>query len=191
MKRKRWPVGLILGGLMVGIGLAPRSLGDEEAPAKPELRVLFPADRSILETGSFNLICVQPKEHLKSGRPLLRVDGAAHPWQPYRAPVLVARLKLPPGLHRLQIGSRTLQVFVRGDKAPEPPADWKVFRYHPPTAKAVPQTSGDATKHDTPTPSPSPSGKGANFPPLTGGPRGGIFQTDLIRKPPTRRQIGR
>jgi predicted CXXCH cytochrome family protein len=125
----RAKIGLILMGLAAGVA-GWRAGGGEEPPA---LRVLFPADRSVVETGQFELIAVQSREAARQGPPPLRVDGVEHPWERYRAPVRVARLKLSPGPHQLRIGDRTLAIFVRGDQAPDPPAGWPVFRQHPPT----------------------------------------------------------
>lgn len=122
-------------------GLAASVLGWTFADGEdsPALRVLFPADRSVVEAGPFELIAVQSPKAAQEDHPRLQVDGTEHPWERYRAPVLVARLKLSPGSHQLQIGDRTLAIFVRGDPAPQPPAGWPVFRRHPPTALEKPE----------------------------------------------------
>jgi len=134
---RRWKAGLMLGGFAAGMGLwlAHRSAGGEDPPAQPTLRVLFPADRSVIETGQFEWIGVWKPGREGEAPPELQVDGTGHPWEPYHLPALVARLKLSPGRHSLQIGPHTWTIFVRGDQAPEPPTDWPVFRKHPPTAR--------------------------------------------------------
>lgn len=132
-----WKPWLRLGGLAagLGLGLVPRFAEGEDPPARPTLRVLFPADRSVLETGQFNLIGVWKPEQEGEAPPELQVDGKGHPWEPYRRPALVARLKLLPGQHQLQIGRRTLTIFVREEQKPDAPEGWPVFRQHPPTAE--------------------------------------------------------
>lgn len=122
----------VLGGLAAGLAnWGVWSLaGGEEPGVRAGLRVLFPADRSVVETGRFELIAVQTKEEASEGRPPLRVDGVEQPWERYRPPVLVAHLKLAPGPHQLQIGDRLMAVFAGGDPALESPEGWPVFRRH-------------------------------------------------------------
>ena len=124
MGRRLWLAFTI--GLVALPGTPRRTPGDGAPPA---VRVLFPADQSVLETGRFELICVADDD--AKGAPRLRIDGRAGRWQPYGLPVLVARLKLKPGRHAIAIGPTRLQVYVRGsDPSPEE-AEWPAIRAHP------------------------------------------------------------
>ena len=107
-------------------GLPASTPGEGEAGA---LRILFPADQSVIETGRFELICVVADN--AKGAPRLRIDGKPGRWQPYVPPVFVARLDLTPGRHAIAIGSTKLQVHVRGSDPPPEAAEWPVFRSHP------------------------------------------------------------
>lgn len=122
-------------GVVAVLPVAAGSLqGTLSQSAAPEpVRVLFPADQCALESGKFDLLCVAPgrDEDAASGIEL-RVDGKAERWEPYRAPVLLAQLDLPPGRHEITIGPKRLRVEVRGDaKASEVAREWPVYRSHP------------------------------------------------------------
>lgn len=123
---------LTLGWLGWGVGV---SLGQEAGRGSP-LRLLFPFPRSVLEVSRFELIAVHQTQGRNSS-PRLLVDGRPHPWEPYRAPVLVARLHLSPGKHRLEIGSQRVEVFVKGEKGPPPPQDWPLLRSHPSSEEGI------------------------------------------------------
>ena len=119
---------------LVCLELTGGSAGEDAHSIRPSLRILFPADRSIIETGKFQLICVQrPQSHQKDA-PRLVVDGVRMRWGQYRPPVFVARLNLSPGRHKLQIGNRTLAIFIRGNRTLPAPRGWQVFRAHPPAS---------------------------------------------------------
>jgi len=132
---ERWKVGLMLCGVSTAawLRLTQGFASHDVRPSQPALRVLFPPDRSVVETGKFELICLQRKG--QKSRPQLRVDGMVQPWERYRAPLLVARLNLSPGRHQLQIGSRRLTIFVPGDQTLRAPPGWARFRTHPPTVQ--------------------------------------------------------
>jgi len=124
MGRRAW-LALTL-GLVLLPGTPRRTPGDGASPA---VRVLFPADQSVLETGRFELICLAAEGVRKP--PALRVDGKAGRWQPFALPALVARLELKPGRHEIAVGPTKLQVYVRGGDLPPEVAEWPVFGTHP------------------------------------------------------------
>ena len=115
-------VGARLGLGLAFVALAAPLLHGEDA----SLRLLFPADRSVLEAGRFEVIGVLPEGATEA--PPLRVDGKSAEWLPVAAPVLVARLELSSGAHEIALGSTTLRIYVRGE---EPPDDWAAFQSHP------------------------------------------------------------
>ncbi|MBM3472598.1 MAG: hypothetical protein FJX75_04900 [Armatimonadetes bacterium] len=124
MARRAWlALTLAAAGLP---GLTAPTLGESEPGA---LRVLFPADRSVLETGRSELICVAPGDVKRA--PPLRIDGKRGRWQPYALPVLVARLELRPGRHEIAVGPTKLQVYVREGDVPPEVAEWTVYGSHP------------------------------------------------------------
>lgn len=96
------------------------------------VRVIFPTDESVVESGRFDLLCVmaEPKA-AKPRRPSLRVDGRREPWAPYEPPVLLSRLRLRPGRHDIAIGSIRLRVYVAGgSEMPDDVREWPVYRTH-------------------------------------------------------------
>jgi predicted CXXCH cytochrome family protein len=112
---------------LLALSGTPRITPGDGAP--PALRVLFPADQSVLETGRFELICLAADDVRKP--PALRIDGKSGRWQPFALPVLVARLDLKPGRHEIAVGPTKLQVCVGGSDLPPEVADWPVSGTHP------------------------------------------------------------
>ena len=113
--------GLVLVGLALGYAVAVPS----DEPAKPaDDGVLFPPDRAVLLSGSFDVIC-------KADDTALEVDGKAQPWEPFEPPVHVAHLRLSPGVHELRIGDRRREIVVAlNEDEHDGPDDWPLLRHH-------------------------------------------------------------
>ncbi len=109
--------------------LAVATLGAGDDAEQDKLRVLFPQDRALLESGKFEVIALLPETETE--RPPLRVDGKAVEWEPFEPPALVAIADLKPGKHKIEIGKEVLRVRVlqEGEDVPEG-AKWPLFRSH-------------------------------------------------------------
>jgi predicted CXXCH cytochrome family protein len=109
-----------------------------------ELKIVFPQDRSILTNPHVTVICklnedAKDKPHTL---PNLTVNGMTHKWRKeYLPTILVAGVKLQEGLNWLQIGDAKVSVYVVGEKAKTPPADWKEIRSHPLSVEKEPTCS--------------------------------------------------
>ena len=104
-----------------------------EGPDDPPVRVIFPQDECVLESGKFELLCMaRQRGRGPAAPPELRVDGEPTSWEPYAAPLLLSRLELGPGRHEIMVGPQKLEVYVRADPdSPGAPPDWSVYRDHP------------------------------------------------------------
>lgn len=99
--------------------------GPLEPPGTPgEAKVVFPPDRAVILTGTFQVIAKGLDGELK-------VDGQARPWEPFASPLKVAKVGVLPGVHEIQIGDRKIP-FVVGLSAEEHegPRQWPVVRSH-------------------------------------------------------------
>lgn len=125
-------------GLALGALLAPALLAWTvavicgQAGEGETLRVLFPRDECVLESGKLGLLCViADAASDQEPAPKLRLDGAAREWGPYQAPVLLCRLELDPGPHEIVVGSQKLRIYVRGQSGGDgEPDGWPVYRTH-------------------------------------------------------------
>lgn len=96
----------------------------DEPAAPANDGVLFPPDRIVLLSGSFDVIC-------KGEGAALEVDGKQREWEPFQPPLYVAHLRLSPGLHELLIGDRRREVVVAlNEEEHDGPDDWPHHRYH-------------------------------------------------------------
>lgn len=133
---RRLQIATLLG--FFGLFVAGAVLSVERPASPPEMQVLFPADRSTLMTGTFNLI-------VRGGQGELRVDGQPQPWEPFDPPLRVAKIGLAPGLHEIRVGERKLAFSVAlNEEEHEGPKDWPVFRAH-----AIPADRRCDTCHET------------------------------------------
>ncbi len=117
--------GIVLFALVAG---RLQVVASGEAGRTGSVRVKFPPQRAVLSSGDLNLVC--------RGEGLtLRVDGVPHSWEGFSPPLYVSRLALRPGLHELRVGGQAYDVFVSageaGEKRPDGPDGWKVYRSHP------------------------------------------------------------
>lgn len=103
------------------------SFGDE-GPAEA-LIVLYPGNRTVVDTRKVEIIAYWPGASSARERPLLRVDGQECPWEPFALPILVARIHLLHGTHKLQIGETELTIFINVPSA-RTPEGWPVSRKH-------------------------------------------------------------
>jgi len=125
-RRRRVGFAAVLLALLLPVG-GPRLVG--QSASEPPVRVLFPLDGTVLESGRFELLAVAASA--AEAPPELRVDGAAAPWEPYAPPALLASLELAPGPHEVSVGPQTLRVLVRGEGAsPADPPGWEICRTH-------------------------------------------------------------
>jgi predicted CXXCH cytochrome family protein len=116
--------GLVLAASMQG--------GAKDGSDTAQVKVIFPADQCVVESGKFDLLCLTPKtEAGLPPRPQLRVDGKPGRWEPYEAPTLLSRLELSAGRHEIAIGPKILRIHVPGTPgAAEEPLGWPVYRSH-------------------------------------------------------------
>jgi predicted CXXCH cytochrome family protein len=131
--RRHGRLGLALGALLTPLLLAVAvALIRGQATEADTLRVLFPQDECVLESGKFDLLCLMADAASEQeSPPELRVDGSAGKWEPYKPPVLVCRLELDPGLHELVVGSQKLRLYVRGESGADgEPEGWPVYPSH-------------------------------------------------------------
>jgi predicted CXXCH cytochrome family protein len=112
---------LALLGLVVIAGLPSLRAG------AGTVRVLYPADGSILDSGRFTLICLSLES---AAAPSLKIDRTGAKWEPYELPVLVGQLELAPGPHEIAIGSTRVRVHVRGSPPSLEPDGWPTLRRH-------------------------------------------------------------
>lgn len=116
--------GLLLAGL--GVGYAVGHCADEPGKSATAAgdRVLFPPDRAVLLSGSFDVIC-------RTDEPALEVDGKPREWEPFEPPVRVARIGLSPGMHELRVGDRRWEIVVAlNEEEHDGPPDWPILRSH-------------------------------------------------------------
>jgi len=133
MRRKacfRWGLfaGLAFVGLLLGYAAAvpsdePAKVPDEAAKPAGD-GVLFPPDRAVLLSASFDVIC-------RSEQTPLEIDGRPREWEPFEPPVHVAHVRLAPGVHELRIGPERHQFAVAlNELEHEGPEDWPIYRSH-------------------------------------------------------------
>jgi len=103
----------------------------------PSLRIMFPRDEVILETGKIDLLCVADASIAAGDEaPLPMVDGtpgawAPLPWETVARPVLLSRLALAPGAHEIRVGAARLRVYVAPeDSSEDRPEGWPTLRDH-------------------------------------------------------------
>lgn len=111
------------------------SSGTSSPSGPPSPKILSPGQQCIVEDGSVELVGLirEPTGDGYPEEPLL-VDGEPGKWEPFRRPVLVARLELADGMHVLNVGKRIRKIFVDTDGPDEGekrPQGWPVFKRHP------------------------------------------------------------
>ena len=121
-------------GSWIGVVLVAGMLGYAAAVPVPGAKkeaddgVLFPPDRAVLLSGSFDVI-------VKKGEATLKVNGRPREWEPFDHPVRVTHLRLPPGVHELEIGDARRKIVVAlNQEEHDGPADWVIYRHHPTNA---------------------------------------------------------
>ncbi|MHC4400166.1 MAG: cytochrome c3 family protein [Planctomycetota bacterium] len=119
--RAALPVGLIL----LGLGLGYAATEPDKPAAKSGDGVIFPPDRAVLLSGGFDVIC-------KINDAKLTIDGEPVEWEAFEPPVHVARVRLTPGVHELEVGGRKRQIVVAlNEEEHDGPEDWSIHRSHP------------------------------------------------------------
>ncbi len=127
MSRGNWvriilPLGLLSVGLLSIY--AAEVEGEKEKPSPDVFEMIFPPDHSVLEAGSFSVIC-------KANGGTLEVDGESIEWQDFKAPLRVARVSLYSGRNTLKIGDKQVEVFVADDPdEPGGPDGWPLVYNH-------------------------------------------------------------
>lgn len=123
--RRRVFAGLLVAGTLAFCALGWSLAGTPEEKAAPATwKPVFPQHRSVIFYCNFDLIC-----QAEPGK--LTVDGKPQAWEPFRAPLRVARLGLEPGLHRLRIDEQRVDVFISlGPDEHDWPSDWTTYRSH-------------------------------------------------------------
>ena len=121
----RLRLGLLTGLVVVGLGLGYAGTIASDEPAKlPADGVLFPPDKAVLLTGSFDVIC-------NGEEATLQVNGKSYQWEPFQPPLHVARIRLSPGVYEFRIGDRQREIAVAlNEDEHDGPQDWAIHRYH-------------------------------------------------------------
>lgn len=121
----RFRLGLSIGLVLAGLVLALAAAVPSEQKGKPkDDGVLYPPDRAVLLSGSFDVICTTDQNSLA-------VDGKAREWEPFQPPLRVAHVRLSPGMHEIRIGDRRREVVVAlNEEEYDAPRDWAVYRHH-------------------------------------------------------------
>lgn len=110
----------VLAVLIVGYAVAFSA--DEAKPARDG--VLFPPDRAVLLSGSFDVIW-------KGEGAALEIDGREREWEPFQPPLYVAHVRLSPGLHELRIGEQRRRLVVAlNEEEHDGPEDWPLLHRH-------------------------------------------------------------
>jgi doubled CXXCH motif protein len=96
---------------------------DKTAEAAP--RVVSPPDHAVLLSGHLDVI-------YRGNKTELEVDSRPVSWEEsYDAPIHVGHLHLSPGMHRVKIGDRNVQLCVAlNEMEHDGPSDWKIYRAH-------------------------------------------------------------
>lgn len=127
--RPHWPLlsALLLvvglGGLSVNLPAATKKSDDSSAKEPPKL--VSPPNHSVLLSGHFDVI-------YRGDDAPLQVDSHPMPWEDaYDAPIHVGHVHLSPGMHRVTIGDRKVQLCVAlNEMEHDGPSDWKIYRSH-------------------------------------------------------------
>jgi predicted CXXCH cytochrome family protein len=127
--RRYWPHLLAvlllvgLGGLTATLVAATKESSDKVANDMP--KVVAPPDRAVLLSGNLDVIYQGDKAELE-------VDSRAVPWEEfYDGVIRVGHVHLTPGMHRVKIGDRKVQLCVAlNEMEHDGPSDWKIFRAH-------------------------------------------------------------
>jgi len=124
-RETRFRLGLSMGLVLAGLVLAYAAATPSQQKAKPkDDGVLFPPDRAVLLSGSFDVIC-------RTDQKSLEVDGQPREWEPFDPPLHVAHLRLSPGMHEIRIGDQRREVVVAlNEDEHDGPADWAIHRRH-------------------------------------------------------------
>ena len=122
--RMRWAAPAVL--LLVAAVLASVRGAMSKEPAKKEAaKTIFPPNRAVLLSGSFDLI-------VKASPGGLSVNGKPHQSEPFEPPLCVAHLHLSAGVNELKIGNHKLEIFIArypGDE--DAPTGWPSYKSHP------------------------------------------------------------
>ena len=87
--------------------------------------IVAPPDRAVLMSGNLDVI-------YRGDDVPLKVDSQVKSWESsYASPVRVGRLRLSPGMHRLEIGDRRIQLCVAlNEMEHDGPSDWRIHKLH-------------------------------------------------------------
>ena len=112
-----------VGGLTATLVAATKESANESA--EDAAKVISPPDRSVLLSGRFDVI-------YRGEAASLEVDSRPVPWEEsYVAPIHVGHLRLSPGIHRVKIGDRKIQLCVAlNEMEHDGPSDWQIHRTH-------------------------------------------------------------
>lgn len=94
-------------------------------PACSSPAIVAPPDRAVLMSGNLDVI-------YRGEDAPLKVDSQVTSWDSaYTSPVRVGHLHLSPGVHRLEIGDRRIQLCVAlNEMEHDGPADWQIHKSH-------------------------------------------------------------
>ncbi len=128
--RRRWRglLGLFLlaAGLCgVTATLVAATKESADQAAKVPTKVVSPPDRSVLLSGNLDVIYC-------GGAAPLEVDSRPVSWEEdFVAPIHVGHIHLDPGVHRVKIGDRKVQLCVALNEIEhDAPPDWQIHRTH-------------------------------------------------------------
>ncbi|NQT12320.1 MAG: hypothetical protein HQ582_06215 [Planctomycetes bacterium] len=129
-QKTRLKLGLWVGLVLVGLGLGYSAVVSSAERAEKALAplapdgILFPPDHAVLLSGSFDVIC-------NGDDAPLEVNGKSYEWEPFQAPLHVARVRLSPGVYDLTVGKQKREIVVAlNEDEHDGPEDWSIHRYH-------------------------------------------------------------
>ncbi len=128
--RRHWPGLLSLLLLLAGLGgltakLTAATKESVDKATEEAAKVVSPPDRSVLLSGNFDVIYC-------GGEATLEIDSRPIPWEEsYVSPIRVGHVHLSPGVHRVKIGDRNVQLCVAlNEMEHDAPSDWQIHRVH-------------------------------------------------------------
>ena len=112
-----------LGGLSATLVASTKDSTDRVVKDAP--RVVSPPNHSVLLSGHLDVI-------YRGDQKDLEVDSRPVAWEEfYNTPIHVGHLHLSPGMHRVKIGDRQVQLCVAlNEMEHDGPSDWKIHRAH-------------------------------------------------------------
>lgn len=117
-----------LAGLTASLAAATKEPTRDKAKKGP--KVVAPPNQAVLLSG--NLDVIYQGDKYQGDKATLEVDSRPVPWEEfYGGPIRVGHVHLSPGMHRVKIGDRNVQLCVAlNEMEHDGPSDWKIQHIH-------------------------------------------------------------